>query len=141
MLFLAAKPGRVVGPVLSYESGGNIKESFDGKIYYRNAVPQGTSPECIYRGNAGNQVKSVGEERRRGSAYQKTQSPQCPVSVKPVPGMVIDVNTNPYYQPLNDRVAIDAKLLQAQSQFGAAGAAAVAVAAHRNVATVQYGLS
>ena len=36
-------------------------------------------------------------------------------------------------------MAIDATLLQAQSQFGPAGAAAVAVAAHRNVGTVSYG--
>ena len=66
---------------------------------------------------------------------------------KSAPGMVVDMNSNPYYQPqakaeqLNDRLAIDAKLLQAQSQFCAVGAAAVAVAAHRNVGTVQYGLS
>ena len=62
---------------------------------------------------------------------------------KPAPGMVVDVNSNPYYQPqdkadqLKDRLPIDAKLLQAQSQFGAVSA----VAAHRNVGTVQYGLS
>jgi len=61
--------------------------------------------------------------------------------------MAMDVNTNPYIQPqakgdqLSDRITIDAKLLQAQSQFGAAGAAAVAVAAHRNAGAVQYGLS
>lgn len=54
----------------------------------------------------------------------------------------MDVNTNPYYQPqsrveqLNERIAIDAKLLQAQSQFGPA-----AVAARRNVGAVHYGLT
>jgi hypothetical protein len=59
--------------------------------------------------------------------------------------MAMDVNTNPYYQPqsrveqLNERIAIDAKLLQAQSQFGPVGSAAVA--AHRNVGTVHYGLT
>ncbi|KAG4960683.1 hypothetical protein JHK87_037316 [Glycine soja] len=43
---------------------------------------------------------------------------------------------------LNDPVAsIDAKLLQAQSQFGAVDAAAVAVAAHRHSGAFQYGLS
>lgn len=61
--------------------------------------------------------------------------------------MVVDMNSNPYYHPqpkaeqINDRLPIDAKFLQAQSQFGAVGAAAVAVAAHRNVGTVQYGMS
>ncbi|CAN8288778.1 unnamed protein product [Cochlearia groenlandica] len=54
---------------------------------------------------------------------------------------------NPYNQsPLpkidqlnNNNMAIDAKLLQAQSQFGPAGAAAIAVAAHENIGTVSYG--
>lgn len=56
---------------------------------------------------------------------------------------------NPYFQPQlpnidqlnnnNTHMAIDAKLLQAQSQFGPAGAAAVAVAAHRNIGTISYG--
>ncbi|CAI0409668.1 unnamed protein product [Linum tenue] len=68
-------------------------------------------------------------------------------------------NTNPYYhhhhqqqqaakvvvehqhQQMNERIAIDAKLIQAQSHYGPAGAAAIAVAAHRNVGTVHYGLS
>jgi hypothetical protein len=62
------------------------------------------------------------------------------------PRPAIDLNTNPYHQQgkndlLNDPVSvIDAKLLQAQSQFGAAGAAAVAVAAHRHSGGLQCGL-
>lgn len=69
------------------------------------------------------------------------------MAAKPSSGMAMDVNANPYCQPqarveqLNERIAIDAKLLQAQSQFDPVGAAAVAVAAHRNVGAVQYGLT
>lgn len=68
--------------------------------------------------------------------------------VNPVPGMAkIDVNTNPYFPTqaevgvgqLKDRIAIEAKVFQAQSQFGPVGAAAVAISAHRNVGSVQYG--
>lgn len=57
------------------------------------------------------------------------------------------MNTNPYYPAqekvaqLGGQIAIDAKLLQAQTKFGAVGAAAVAVAAHREVGTIQYSLT
>lgn len=60
--------------------------------------------------------------------------------------MAIDMNTNSYYQQPQANsnnehpMTIDAKLRQAQSQFGAVGAAAVAVAAHREVGSVHLGL-
>lgn len=91
------------------------------------------------------QEKSISEPEK--DSQTKQQSPLCNMAAKPSSGMAMDVNTNPYCQPqarveqLNERIAIDAKLLQAQSQFGPVGAAAVAVAAHRNVGTVQYGLT
>jgi len=98
-----------------------------------------------------NQEKSGLETHRELSqAKPQIQSQQCNVPEKRASSMAMDVNTNLYYQPQakadqlnNDRITIDAKLLQAQSQlqFGAAGAAAVAVAVHRNAGAVQYGLS
>lgn len=114
-------------------------------MFYRNAVlpPQNVSPQCFFRTNTINQEKS-GLESGRGSSHVKPEPTQHNPAAKPAHGLPVDVNMNPYYQPqakvdqLNERIAIDAKLLQAQSQFGAA---AVAVAAHRNVGTVQYGLS
>lgn len=137
-----------MGSVVPYENGRNIKDSCDSRIFYRNAVlpPQTISPHCFFRTNGVNQDKS-GLEAGRGSSHVKPDTTQNIAATKPARGMPIDVNPNPYYQSqtkvdqLNDRIAIDAKLLQAQSQFGAVGAAAVAVAAHRNVGTVQYGLS
>lgn len=54
---------------------------------------------------------------------------------------------NLYNQPqvkssqVNEQIAINAKLLQEQSHLGAISAAAVAVAAHREVGTIQFGLS
>ncbi|GAY55012.1 hypothetical protein CUMW_161120 [Citrus unshiu] len=141
----AAKPGRVVGSVMPYENGRNIKDIYDARMFYRNAVlpPQNVSPHCFFRTNTINQEKS-GLESGRGSSHVKPEPTQHNPAAKPAHGLPVDVNMNPYYQPqakvdqLNERIAIDAKLLQAQSQFGAA---AVAVAAHRNVGTVQYGLS
>ncbi|KAJ4842172.1 Mitogen-activated protein kinase 19 [Turnera subulata] len=140
-----AKPGRVVGSTLQYENGRNINEGYEAMMLYRNAVlpPQTVSPHCSFRTNAIVQETSVSGSQM-DALKAKEQPQQCNMSAKPGPGipMAIDMNTNPYYLPqgkvnqLNERIAIDAKLLQAQSQFGAAGAAAVAVAAHRNVGTV-----
>ncbi|KAK4852145.1 hypothetical protein QYF36_021428 [Acer negundo] len=144
-----AKPGRVVGSsVVPNENSRNIKDTYDARIFYRNAIlpPQNVSPHCFFRTNTLNQEKS-GLEVGKDSSHTKLEPQQCIVAAKPVHGIPIDVNTNPYYQPqakldqLNDRITIDAKLLQAQTQFGAVGAAAVVVAAHRNVGAVQYGLS
>ncbi|CAK7351751.1 unnamed protein product [Dovyalis caffra] len=143
----SAKPGRVVGSVVPYENGRNVKDAYDARMVYRNAVlpPQTVSPHCFFRTNTMVQEKSISEPGKDSQA--KHQPPQCNMAAKPSSGMVMDVNPNPYYQPqarveqLNERIAIDAKLLHAQSQFGPVGAAAVAVAAHRNVGTVQYGLT
>lgn len=145
-----AKPGRVVGPVLPYEDLRSIKDEYCSRMYDRNAVltPQAVTPQWFLRTHTANQSKSgFEEERDLSEAKPQIQPQQCNVIAKPASGMAMDVNTNPYIQPqakvdqLSDRITIDAKLLQAQSQFGAAGAAAVAVAAHRNAGAVQYGLS
>ncbi|KAB2605437.1 mitogen-activated protein kinase 19-like [Pyrus ussuriensis x Pyrus communis] len=141
-----AKPGRVVGPVLPYENGRNVKETYDPRTFSRNAVPpQSVTPHCFFRTHTANQDKA-GAEIRRDESHAKLQ-PQPEhrsLAAKPLPGMAIEVNTNPYYPPptkVDQLNSIDSKLLQAQSQFGPVGAAAVAVAAHRNTGAVQYGLS
>ncbi|XP_050218244.1 mitogen-activated protein kinase 19-like [Mercurialis annua] len=144
----AAKPGRVVGSVVPYESGRNMKDACDSRIFYRNAVlpPQTVSPHCFFRTNTMTQDKSM-MESEKDSSHIRRQPTQSNIATKPTPVMAMDMNANPYYQPqpkveqLNERITIDTKLLQAQSQFGAVGAAAVAVAAHRSVGAVQYGLS
>ncbi|KAI9385712.1 hypothetical protein POPTR_011G102500v4 [Populus trichocarpa] len=141
----SAKPGRVVGSVVPYENGRNVKDLYDTRMFCRNAVlpPQTSSPHCFLRTNTLIQEKSISETGK--DSQTKQQPPKCNVAAKPSSGMAMDVNTNPYYQPqsrveqLNERIAIDAKLLQAQSQFGPVGRAAVA--AHRNVGTVHYGLT
>ncbi|PHT35562.1 Mitogen-activated protein kinase 10 [Capsicum baccatum] len=126
----AAKPGRVVGPILPY----------DGRAHTHNTglLPHGISPHYMFRMSPGNREKCGTE-------------PKDTTQVRPLPAqrnMSVEMNTNPYYQTqekvvaqLGGQIGIDAKLLQAQTQFGAVGAAAVAVAAHREVGTVQYGLT
>lgn len=143
--FTAAKPGRVVGAV-HYENGRNIKDAYDQRIFYRNTnLPQAVSPHPFQRVHPTNSKTSETSETYKDVSQGKHQLPpqQCSVPARPA----IDLNANPYYQQgkndhLNDPVtAIDAKLLHAQSQFGAAGAAAVAVAAHRHSGGFQYGLT
>ncbi|KAL3503056.1 hypothetical protein ACH5RR_037505 [Cinchona calisaya] len=150
-----AKPGRVVGPVIPYENGRSINDVYDGRVYAQNAVlpPQASSLQYFFR--AANTVKNEdkhGTEAVKESSQAKQQH-QHYLPAKSTPVISTDTNHNHqqqnlYYRQsqakavqLNGQIVIDAKLLQAQSQFGAVGAAAVAVAAHREVGAVQYGLT
>ncbi|CAO2833268.1 unnamed protein product [Amaranthus hypochondriacus] len=139
----SARPGRVVGPVVPYEAGRSMKEGYDAaRTNSQNAAlaPQTAtpSPQYYYRPNmTPSQSKPVAEN----VAWTKQQ--QLPVQT--THEFAIDINTNPYQQSQtkpeqynSSRIALDAKLMQAQTQFGAS---AVAMAAHRNVGTVQYGMS
>ncbi|XP_057540310.1 mitogen-activated protein kinase 19-like isoform X2 [Amaranthus tricolor] len=139
----SARPGRVVGPVVAYEAGRSMKEGYDAArtnvlnaaLAQQTATP---SPQYYYRPNmTPSQSKPVAEN----VAWTKQQ--QLPVQT--THGIAIDIKTNPYQQSQtkpeqynSSRIALDAKLMQAQTQFGAS---AVAMAAHRNVGTVQYGMS
>ncbi|KAL1299811.1 hypothetical protein HN51_044354 [Arachis hypogaea] len=126
-----AKPGRAVGTTVSYyDSGRNMKDNYDPKMFYRNTLPQAVSPHFFQRMCPTN-PKTPSEAYKDVSQGKH----QLPSQQGNVPArLAIDLNTNPYYQHgKSDHVsAIDAKLIQAQSQFGAVGAAAVAVAAHRH---------
>lgn len=75
------------------------------------------------------------------------------MTAKLAPDIAINIDTNPFYMTragvtkvdhVDDRITIDANLLQAKAQFGGIGAAAAAAAtaaAHRKVGTVQFGMS
>ncbi|KAL2472733.1 Mitogen-activated protein kinase 19 [Forsythia ovata] len=163
-----AKPGRGVGPVLPYENVKHVEETSGENMYVQNAIlPQSISPNYFFRTNSGKKQERGWTEAEKESSQVKTLSqkympvkstssttmdinnqaqPQPYMPTKLNPGMNIEVNSNSYYQPqakvgLNSQLAIDVKLLQAQSQFGIVGAAVVAVAAHREVSDVQLGLT
>ncbi|CAN0891207.1 Mitogen-activated protein kinase 19 [Linum grandiflorum] len=148
----AAKPGRVVGSFV--QCGDSNRNMNDARLVYRNTIlPSQTtvtsSPPCFFRTN------SATRDRDNLSHGRPLPQMVSASATKPVgTGMVTDMNTNPYYQQqqarvvvehqhqqMNERIAIDAKLIQAQTHYGPAGAAAIAVAAHRNVGTVHYGMS
>ncbi|KAJ0242334.1 Mitogen-activated protein kinase 18 [Hirschfeldia incana] len=133
----SGRPGRVVEPSASYENGRNLKEA-----YFRSAV---TSPHCYFKANTmmSTPDKASSQPKPQDFVHQYNHTIQQPPARTNQP--------NPYFQSQlpktdqsssnnnnNTHMAIDVTLLQAQSQFGPAGAAAVAVAAHRNVGTVGY---
>lgn len=79
--------------------------------------------------------------------------PNCGMAAKLAPDIAIDIDGNPFYMTraggtkldhADDRVVIDTNLLQAKAQYGGlrvGAAAATNVAAHRKVATLQYGMA
>ncbi|KAK4398199.1 Mitogen-activated protein kinase [Sesamum angolense] len=146
-----AKPGKVVGPVLAYENGHAVKDSYDPRTLFRNTVPQVIpSLYSYHRNGTGKTDRSVGETRRDSSSNTK-QIPNCGMAAKLAPDIAINIDNNPFYMTraattkldhVDDRVTIDTNLLQAKAQFGGLGVAAAAatnVVAHRKVATIQYG--
>ncbi|KAG8492806.1 hypothetical protein CXB51_010258 [Gossypium anomalum] len=137
----AAKPGRVVESVIPHENPKNTEDGYDAKVFHQTTV---LPPEPRSSINTINQEKTrIQSDMNRQAKLQ----PQFSMATSQAPAMSVGMKSNPYQQvqskaeQLNDRLGIDAKILQAQTQFGAVGAAAVAVVAHRTVGTVQYGLS
>ncbi|KAK6134459.1 hypothetical protein DH2020_031798 [Rehmannia glutinosa] len=139
-----AKPGRVVGPVLPYENVRPANDSHDRRVYVQNTIlpSQYISPHCFFSTNSTNNQEKYRMETEIEASQFKQQSKQY-MPVKSINGMSFDVNSNPYYQSqaksgtLNGQISIDAKLMQAQSQFVATGAAV----ARREVNAVRLGLT
>ncbi|KAK9688704.1 hypothetical protein RND81_09G005300 [Saponaria officinalis] len=142
----AARPGGVMGPAMTFETGRSTN-AYDPRMAMRNPAlkPHTVAPQLYYQPNTTpppqSKPRSEVEHRTPPQAKQQQQQKK---HVKPTHEIAIDINTNPYQpQPkkpdhCSSRIALDAKILQAQSQFSAT---AVAMAAHRNVGTVQYGMS
>ncbi|KAH9608573.1 hypothetical protein KSS87_017246 [Heliosperma pusillum] len=131
----AARPGRAMGPVVPFETGKTARDGHDPRMGMRNPVltpPHTIPPQYYYRQNVTpSQGKPMAQAKQQLQHVQSTQE------------VAIDMNTNPYStntkpEHRSSRIVLDAKLMQAQSQFGAS---AVAMAAHRNVGTVHYGMS
>ncbi|KAF8086169.1 hypothetical protein N665_0633s0021 [Sinapis alba] len=136
----SGRPGRAVESSVTYANNrNNLKESsHDARTsYYKSTVPppQTASTNSFFHPNTMNQ-----EKRGGGTEAASQPKPQFVVPTQCNSAKPAELNPNPYVQSQH-KVGIDAKLLQAQSQYGPAGAAAVAVAAHRSIGTVGYGMS
>ncbi|KAJ6405544.1 hypothetical protein OIU84_013496 [Salix udensis] len=130
-----AKPGKVVGQVVSCENGSIMKDTYDPRTYMRSA---------------GKQERST-MEAETDLPSQKQQVQQCGMAAKYVPDVAINIDSNPFFmtrigaskvEHVDDRVMIDTSLLQAKAQYGGIGAASTAAstAAHRKIGTAQYGI-
>ncbi|XAR64839.1 Mitogen-activated protein kinase [Bertholletia excelsa] len=98
---------------------------------------QGRKRKYIPRTNAINQKKL-------GPGADSEDFAQTNVAAKPIPQVAIEINKHPYYQPpptksslSNEQLALNANLLQEQSQLGATGDVAVIATAWREVGDVR----
>ncbi|CAN8321669.1 unnamed protein product [Cochlearia groenlandica] len=132
----SGRQGRAVeSSSMSHQNGKNLKEA-----YFRSAV---SSPHCYFRANNTNHNLEASSQSKPQEFIHRFN----PATTNNQTNVEAMNHPNPYNQsPFpkidqlnNNNMAIDAKLLQAQSQFGPVGAAAIAVAAHQNVGTVSYG--
>ncbi|XP_021898364.1 mitogen-activated protein kinase 20 [Carica papaya] len=147
------KPGKVVGPVVPYENGGIMRDTYDPRSFIRSAVvPSQAVPSayCYRKSVIGKQERSTAEPERDVSSQAK-QVTQCGMATKFSPDVAINIDSNPFFttragvnkvENVDDRIVIDTNLLQAKAQYGGIGmAGAASVAAHRKVGTVQYGMT
>lgn len=145
-----------MGPVLPYENVRHVNGSYGGGLCVQSAVlpPQSNSSFRIALGKNQEEASLVKQQYTPVKSINSSNvdldskgQPQQYSLTKANSGMSAERNSNPYYQlqskegVLDSQLSIDAKLLQAQSRFVAAGAAVVAVAAHREVGAMQFGLT
>ncbi|KAJ1441417.1 Protein kinase domain [Sesbania bispinosa] len=135
-----AKPGKVVGPVVPYEYGSVVKDSYDPRTFIRGSmVPSQTIHPAYYyqRPSTGNQER-LATETDKGVPLQAKHAQQCGVNAKIAPDIAINIDTNPFFMTRagvnkleqDDQIAIETNLLQSKAQYGGISAAAGATA-HR----------
>lgn len=147
----AAKPGRVVGPVIADENGRLVKEPYDPRTLIRGAI---LPPAYHYHQKpvVGNQERSAAETKLDISLRAAKQASQCGMASKLGSDIAISIDSNPFYMTragvnkveLKDQISIDANFLQAKAaQYGglsAATATATSVA-HRKVVAGQFSMT
>ncbi|CAK9314692.1 unnamed protein product [Citrullus colocynthis] len=147
----AAKPGRVVGPVIADENGRLVKEPYDPRTLIRGAI---LPPAYHYHQKpvAGNQERSAAETKLDISLRAAKQASQCGMASKLGSDIAISIDSNPFYMTRagvnkvepKDQISIDANFLQAKAaQYGglsAATATATSVA-HRKVVAGQFSMT
>uniref|UniRef100_A0A2P2M958 mitogen-activated protein kinase n=1 Tax=Rhizophora mucronata TaxID=61149 RepID=A0A2P2M958_RHIMU len=145
-----ANPTKVVGPVLSYENGNVSRDAYDQRTFIRSTVPPQAAPSayCYRKSSTGNQDRSTMEAERDLPSQQQVQ--HRGMVPKFGPDVVINVDSNPFLmtqagvgkvEHVDDRITIDASLLQAKAQFGGIRASVTSAASHRKVEAVQYGMT
>ncbi|KAK4804505.1 hypothetical protein SAY86_004322 [Trapa natans] len=127
-----AKPSSVVGPVLHAD---NVRDNNDPRFYQNAGYPQSISPQCYLRPQAVAHEKPTTDPSNTSTSREKFVNPASHLTE--ISGNTYFTSKSTIGQKLNERIAMEAKMFQVQSQFGKMGT--VAMAAHRNVGSVQYG--
>lgn len=148
---LAAKPGRVVGPVIADENGRLVKEPYDPRTYIRGPI---LPPAYHYqKPMVGNQERSVAETKLDISLRAAKQASQCGMAASKIgTDIAISIDSNPFYMTragvnkveLKDQISIDANFLQAKAaQYGGLSAATATTTsvAHRKVVAGQFSMT
>ncbi|GAU51740.1 hypothetical protein TSUD_131490 [Trifolium subterraneum] len=144
-----AKPGKVVGPVVPYEYGNVVKDSYDPRAFIRGSVlpPQPVPPAYYYQrpGSTANQERSTAEGDK-SVVLQAKHGQQCGVDSKLGPDIIINIDTNPFFMTRvganklekDDQIAKETNMLQSKTQYGGGVGAAAGPPAHRKVGPIQY---
>lgn len=147
-----AKPGKVIGPVVPYEYGNVVKDSYDPRAFIRGSVlpPQPVPPAYYYQrpGSTANKERSTAEGDK-GVVLPAKHGQQCGVDSKLGPDIIINIDPNPFFMTRvgvnklekDDQIAIETNISQSKTQYGGGVGAAAGPPAHRKVGPIQYGMT
>ncbi|XP_050227526.1 mitogen-activated protein kinase 20-like [Mercurialis annua] len=136
------KLGKAGGPVAAYNNGSIMKDAYDPRTYVRGSVvPQAAVPSFAYQKLSGaKQERSTFETQGDMSSQKQVQ--QCGmgtnIGARFAPDIAINIDSNPFFmtragmnkvEHIDDRITINASLLQAKGQYGGIGTAASATTA------------
>lgn len=147
-----AKPGKVVGPVVPFEYGNVVKDSYNPRAFIRGPVlppPQPVPHEYYFPrpGSTANQERpTTGADK--GVPLQAKHGQQCGINAKIGHEIAINIDTNPFFMTRvgvnkvekGDQITIETNLLQSKAQYDGVGAAA-GTNGHRKVGPIQYGMT
>ncbi|TVU35818.1 hypothetical protein EJB05_17724 [Eragrostis curvula] len=142
----AARPGRVVGPVMPYENG-STKDPYDTRRFAMNSgyPPQQQIPQTYgYYQTSGKPACSEPSQAERYTLHQQAYA--CANSTT-VPDVALDMRAAPFHlsagpaSDSSDRLTAESNLYTRSLNGIAATAAGVAANAHRKVGVVPYGMS
>ncbi|CAM0881802.1 unnamed protein product [Alopecurus aequalis] len=144
----AARPGRVVGPVLPYENGG-MKDPYE---YAQQRVvmssgypPQQQIPQTY--GYYQTPAKSACSEPLQAERYTLHQQAYACANSSTVPDVALDMRAPPFHQSAgpkrgsSDRLSAETNLYTRSLNGIAASTPGVAASTHRKVSVVPYGMS
>ena len=141
-----AKPGRISGPVMPYDSGGSVvKDAYDPRMLIRSALPShAIHPTYYYQQSCGQNEGRSATGAEQDTSLQCKQSPQCGMAAKlAADTAATGAFSNPFFMARvgipkvgnNDRAAAR---LQVNAQYDAG---AIAATTRRNAGAVEYGMA